>query len=104
NKIGEAPAIRRGPLCFTFVRWRYGMGSAGHLIKKPIIMESNKILSADILDIVFEGRNKEYGAYELRKTYNGRLGRAMAVTGSLILLLFLTGFVAKHKMKKTEAP
>jgi len=80
------------------------MGSAGNLIKKPIIMESNKILSADILDIVFEGRNKEYGAYELRKTYNGRLGRAMAVTGSLILLLFLTGFVAKHKMKKTEAP
>ena len=32
-------------------------------------MEANKILSADLLDIVFEGRNKEYGAYALRKTY-----------------------------------
>jgi hypothetical protein len=44
-------------------------------------METNKILDADILDLVFDGRNKEYGAYDLRKHYNGRLGRAMAVTG-----------------------
>ncbi len=36
-------------------------------------MEVNKILNADILDIIFEGRNKEYGAYDLRKTYNKRL-------------------------------
>ena len=36
-------------------------------------MDVNKILNADILDIIFEGRNKEYGAYELRKTYNKRL-------------------------------
>ena len=27
-------------------------------------MEANKILSADILDLVFEDRNKEYGAYQ----------------------------------------
>ena len=33
-------------------------------------MEANKILKADILDIIFEGKNKSYGAYELRKTYN----------------------------------
>ncbi|RYY09942.1 MAG: energy transducer TonB, partial [Chitinophagaceae bacterium] len=33
-------------------------------------MDINKIMSADILDIIFEGRNKEYGAYELRKGYN----------------------------------
>ena len=38
-------------------------------------MEVNKILNADILDIIFEGRNKEYGAYDLRKTYNKRLVR-----------------------------
>ena len=36
-------------------------------------MEINKILTADILDIIFDGRNKEYGAYELRKTYNKRI-------------------------------
>ena len=67
-------------------------------------MEVNKILSADILDILFEGRNKEYGAYELRKTYNGRLGRAMAVTGSVILLLFLSGFVMRHGGKNVVSP
>ena len=67
-------------------------------------MESNKILGADILDILFEGRNKEYGAYELRKTYNGRLGRAMAVTGSLIAVLFLCGFVVRHRGKNVVRP
>ena len=36
-------------------------------------METNKILTADILDLIFEGRYKEYGAYELRKTYNKRI-------------------------------
>jgi len=52
-------------------------------------MEVNKILSADILDIIFEGRNKEYGAYELRKTYNRRLTIALIGMASLIALLFL---------------
>ncbi len=52
-------------------------------------MEANKILSADILDIIFEGRNKEYGAYELRKTYNRRMTIALVGTASLIALLFL---------------
>ena len=33
-------------------------------------MDANKILGADILDLVFEHRNKEYGAYHLRKAYN----------------------------------
>ena len=36
-------------------------------------MEANKILSADVLDLIFEDRNKDYGAYELRKTYNRRI-------------------------------
>lgn len=57
-------------------------------------MESNKILQADILDILFEDRNKEYGAYELRKTYNRRLFKAIGVTGSVFLLLFVGGIVS----------
>lgn len=73
--------------------------------ERPLmIMESNKILGADILDILFEGRNKEYGAYELRKTYNKRLWRAMAVMGSMILLLFLSGFVKRNGAKKMDQP
>jgi periplasmic protein TonB len=52
-------------------------------------MDINKILSADILDIIFEGRNKEYGAYDLRKTYNKRMTIALVATAALIALLFV---------------
>jgi protein TonB len=63
-------------------------------------MEANKILQADILDILFEDRNKEYGAYQLRKTYNGRLFKAIAVMGTIILLLFVGGMVMGRGTKK----
>jgi protein TonB len=59
-------------------------------------MEPNKILSADILDIVFEGRNKEYGAYELRKTYRRRLLIALASMFGLFVLLF-AGYLLANK-------
>ena len=52
-------------------------------------MEANKILQADVLDIIFEGKNKSYGAYELRKTYNRRLTIALVTTASILLLVFL---------------
>jgi protein TonB len=63
-------------------------------------METNKILSADVLDILFEGRNKEYGAYALRKGYNGRLGRALLVMGGVVIVLFLMSFVSRKGPKK----
>jgi periplasmic protein TonB len=50
-------------------------------------MESSTILTADLLDILFEGRNKEYGAYDLRRTYGRRLTVSIAVMLSVILLL-----------------
>jgi periplasmic protein TonB len=54
-------------------------------------MDLNKIMNADILDIIFDGRNKDYGAYELRKTYNRRL--LMALLGMLLLcVLIFVGF------------
>ena len=36
-------------------------------------MDINKILNSDYLDILFEGRNKQYGGYELRKKYPERM-------------------------------
>jgi protein TonB len=57
-------------------------------------MEVNKILTADVLDIIFEGRNKEYGAYDLRKTYNKRLITALIGTAAVILLLFIGYFLS----------
>lgn len=48
-------------------------------------MEATKILTADFLDILFENRNKQYGAYALRISYNKRLMTALIVT-------FILGF------------
>ena len=57
-------------------------------------MEANKILSADLLDLVFEGRNKDYGAYDLRKTYNRRIGLALIITASVAILALLGSVLA----------
>jgi protein TonB len=62
-------------------------------------METNKILSADFLDILFEGKNKEYGAYELRKTYNRRILTAIAVMVAVCILAFLSQILAKDSDK-----
>ncbi len=65
-------------------------------------MEANKILNADFLDILFEGKNKSYGAYELRKTYNSRMFKALMATGALLLLLGVGLLLANIKGKKVE--
>lgn len=65
-------------------------------------MEANKILSADILDIVFEGRNKDYGAYDLRRTYNKRIVGALIITASIALIALL-GSVLASSLKGKEA-
>jgi protein TonB len=58
-------------------------------------MEVNKILTADFLDILFEQRNKEYGAYELRKNYQKRLTTALLITAGVALLIFLLVVVSR---------
>lgn len=55
-------------------------------------MEAKKILSADFLDILFENRNKEYGAYDLRRSYPKRLTTAIVVAASLAGFLLLMSF------------
>jgi protein TonB len=66
-------------------------------------METNKILTADILDIIFEGKHKDYGAYQLRKTYNKRITYALIGTVIICLLLLLSSFISGAAKKgKTE--
>lgn len=64
-------------------------------------MEQSKILTADVLDIIFEGRNKAYGAYELRKTYQRRLIIAtivmIGICAFIFLAVILSSFVAPKK-------
>lgn len=50
-------------------------------------MNAESILKTDLLDIVFENRNKEYGAYALRKFYRGRVKRSL-----LLVFLMVTVF------------
>ena len=59
-------------------------------------MTNKEILQADLLDILFEHRNKLYGAYALRKTYSRRLGLALGVALSIILLFVLMSFIKKN--------
>jgi protein TonB len=65
-------------------------------------MEINKILTADILDIIFDGKNKQYGAYDLRKTYNSRLKNAVIITISLVLLAFLGTILSDYISKNSK--
>src|SRR5690606_13335677 len=63
-------------------------------------MDANKILSASSLDILFDGRNKEYGAYELRKTSAKRIRIALVATLALVVL-FVTATIIKPKKDNT---
>jgi len=64
-------------------------------------MDTHRILTADILDIVFDGRNKAYGAYNLRKTYQRRVVWSLATTLGIIACLFAGSVIAK-KWKPAE--
>jgi periplasmic protein TonB len=66
-------------------------------------METNKILNADILDIIFDGKNKTYGAYELRKSYSRRLVKALLLTAAFALLLFFSSVFANFMSKNRVA-
>ncbi len=65
-------------------------------------MDVSKILSADILDIIFDGRNKEYGAYDLRKTYNKRIAVALIATISICTLLVVGNILANNLKKDAK--
>ena len=66
-------------------------------------MEVNKILNAELLDIVFEGRNKDYGAYYLRKTYHQRIRYALLVTVSIAALILLISFLNQTLNNRSES-
>lgn len=72
-------------------------------------MDTNKILSADLLDLIFDDRNKAYGAYDLRKTYSTRIKKSLLITVSVVGLAFTGAALAssvslkpKDDMKITE--
>ena len=65
-------------------------------------MEANKILSADILDLIFEGKNKDYGAYTLRRDYNSRLLKSLFAM--LFTIIILAIWLSLHPVKPILNP
>ncbi len=63
-------------------------------------MEANNILTAHLLDIIFEGKNKDYGAYELRNTYNKRISIALLITIAIIVILFIAATITNPEASK----
>ena len=68
-------------------------------------MDINKILNSDYLDILFEGRNKNYGGYELRKKYAVRMRNAAIAGIGFVALCIATPLIASMvKPKETTKP
>src|SRR5689334_15197856 len=65
-------------------------------------MTGNEILKADMLDILFDNRNKDYGAYRLRKFYNNRLILSLGLSLGSVLFLFLFFGSANSKSITTK--
>ncbi len=59
------------------------------------MMTQNEILKASYEDLIFENRNKAYGAYDLRVKYEKNLRNALIIAVSLILMLVLTPVIMR---------
>ncbi len=81
----------------------YGLKLHPHLNFKFATMTSNELLHASLLDIIFNNRNKEYGAYALRKSYNNRLLLSL-VTGLFIGFFFIVASSLFSEPVKGSAP
>ncbi|MCG9898869.1 MAG: energy transducer TonB [Hydrotalea sp.] len=66
-------------------------------------MEKEKILKSDVLDIIFDGRNKEYGAYQLRKSYNRRITIALVGTVAICVITILSSVIASATKKNDKS-
>lgn len=53
-------------------------------------------------DIVFEGKNQDFGAYELRKNSDARHNKAMIVVVIILVLAFLLPFIVNTVLPKAE--
>lgn len=67
-------------------------------------MKTEDILRADHLDLLFDGRHKAYGAYELRRQYPNRIKRALLLVlmGMILLSAWLLYKPVKQVLQKPE--
>jgi protein TonB len=74
-----------------------------HLNTKQATMKTTDIMQADLLDIIFEHRNKDYGAYALRRDYDHRLLISLGAAMSVIVFFVLFN-VLGNKNEPTPDP
>src|SRR5438045_7980853 len=67
-------------------------------------MNPDTILHADLLDIIFENRNKAYGAYTLRIEYNSSLQKALLTMFALVLMIAASQLLKGNKPFKNIIP
>ena len=67
-------------------------------------MEAKQILKSDILDLIFENRNKVYGAYDIRVKYRARVRKALAIAIAFVVFVLLLPDIIKLLTPKEEAP
>lgn len=64
-------------------------------------MNATNIIKSDFLDILFDGRNKDYGAYDLRRNEDRRVRNAIIGTASFALVI-IGGYVVSNKLMAAD--
>lgn len=65
-------------------------------------MEATQFLQSNVLDILFEGKNKAYGAYELRTHYTRRFILAIFIIACISIAFSILSFFPAHS-KPTDS-
>ncbi|WP_345237691.1 TonB family protein [Hymenobacter saemangeumensis] len=65
-------------------------------------MDNAQIARASLNDIVFEGRNKAYGAYVLRRLYQRHVTRALIIATAIFLLLISFPIIAHYLSERNR--
>ena len=60
------------------------------------------LYNAEWLDLVFDHRNKEYGAYDLRKNYGRTMGKAIGFALTGVAILVVASIIFKPKIDHTR--
>ena len=67
-------------------------------------MEAKQILKLDILDLIFENRNKAYGAYDIRVKYRARVRKALLIAIAFLVFVLLLPDIIKLLSRATPPP
>ena len=60
-------------------------------------MNNNEVITANLNEMIFEGRNQQYGGYVIRKNFNRRMIISLVAISALVLVLVFIGLMAPVK-------